>query len=105
MATVYEFPPSPVKEVFSYSKGVQTTEEWGTQTSRPKAFEDSDNDEGETPATSTPSKRLSRRERDREDELRENLRREIEEEPDLIEVEAIGGGGFEERWRDGEDQK
>lgn len=80
LSTVYEFQPSPVKEVFSYSKGVQTTEEWGTQTSRPKAFEDEDEDEGELPTTSTPSKRLSRRMRDREDELRENIRKEIEEE-------------------------
>ncbi|KAE8447553.1 hypothetical protein EG329_010683 [Mollisiaceae sp. DMI_Dod_QoI] len=80
LSTVYEFQPSPVKEVFSYSKGVQTTEEWGTQTSRPKAFEDEDEDDGELPATSTPSKRLSRRMRDREEELRENIRKEIEEE-------------------------
>jgi dynein intermediate chain, cytosolic len=80
LATVYECPPSPVKEVFSYSKGVQTTEEWGTQTSRPKAFEDSDEDDGEAPPTSTPNKRQSRRDRDREEELRENIRKEIEEE-------------------------
>ncbi|PBP21594.1 WD domain-containing protein [Diplocarpon rosae] len=80
LSTIFEFPPSPVKEVFSYSKGVQTTEEWGTQTSRPKAFEDSEKDEGETPVTSTPNKRLSRRERDREEELRENIRKEILEE-------------------------
>lgn len=80
LSTVYEFQPSPVKEVFSYSKAVQTTEEWGTQTSRPKAIEEEDEDEGELPATSTPSKRLSKRMRDREEELRENLRREIEAE-------------------------
>ncbi|KAK0731285.1 WD40-repeat-containing domain protein [Lasiosphaeris hirsuta] len=76
LATVYECPPSPVKEVFSYSKGVQTTDEWTTP-SRPRTFSESDNEE---PATSTPNKRLSRRERDREEELRENLRKEIEEE-------------------------
>ncbi|KAK3341228.1 WD40-repeat-containing domain protein [Lasiosphaeria hispida] len=76
LATVYECPPSPVKEVFSYSKGVQTTDEW-TAPSRPRAFSESDSEE---PVTSTPNKRLSRRERDREEELRENLRKEIEEE-------------------------
>lgn len=76
LATVYECPPSPVKEVFTYSKGVQTTEEW-TSPSRPRAFSESDNEE---PVTATPSKRLSRRIRDREEELRENLRKEIEEE-------------------------
>ncbi|PQE29806.1 WD domain-containing protein [Rutstroemia sp. NJR-2017a WRK4] len=80
LSTVYEFTPSPVKEVFSYSKGVQTTEEWGTQTSGPKAFEDSDDENDRSPAVQSPSKRLSRRERDREEELRENIRREIEEE-------------------------
>jgi dynein intermediate chain len=79
LSTVYEFAPSPVKEVFSYSKAVQTTEEWGTQTSRPRAFEESDDDDTDTP-TSTPNKRLSRRERDREEELRQNIRREIEDE-------------------------
>jgi len=76
LATVYECPPSPVKEVFSYSKGVQTTEEW-VSSSRPRAFSESDNEE---PVPTTPSKRLSRRDRDREEELRENIRREIEDE-------------------------
>ncbi|KAK1755090.1 cytoplasmic dynein 1 intermediate chain 2 [Echria macrotheca] len=76
LSTVYECPPSPIKEVFSYSKGVQTTEEWTTP-SRPRAFSESDNDEPITPKS---SKRLSRRERDREEELRENIRKEIEEE-------------------------
>ncbi len=77
LTTVYECPPSPVKEVFSYSKGVQTTEDWATTPTRARAF--SDVSEIEEP-TATPSKRLSRRERDREEELRENIRREIEEE-------------------------
>ncbi|KAF7872305.1 hypothetical protein EAF04_003229 [Stromatinia cepivora] len=80
LSTVYEFPPSPVKEVFSYSKGVQTTEEWGTQTSRPRAFEDSDDELDRPTGVQSPSKRLSRREKNREEELRENIRREIEEE-------------------------
>ncbi|KAM3078114.1 hypothetical protein ACMFMG_002586 [Clarireedia jacksonii] len=80
LSTVYEFTPSPVKEVFSYSKGVQTTEEWSTQTSRPRAFEDSDEENDRSSAVQSPNKRLSRRERDREEELRENIRREIEEE-------------------------
>ncbi|KAM7224581.1 cytoplasmic dynein 1 intermediate chain 2 [Rhypophila decipiens] len=76
LTTIYECPPSPVKEVFSYSKGVQTTEEW-TPPNRARAFSESDNEEL---PTATPSKRLSRRERDREEELREKIRREIEEE-------------------------
>ncbi|KAJ9134036.1 Cytoplasmic dynein 1 intermediate chain 2 [Pleurostoma richardsiae] len=77
LATVYECPPSPVKEIFSYSKGVQTSNDWTPPPSRPRAFSlESENDE--QPAT--PSKRLSRRERDREEELRQNIRKEIEEE-------------------------
>lgn len=80
LSTVYDFAPSPVKEVFSYSKAVQTTEEWGTQTTS-TAMGDSDDEAGEVPSNSTPSKRTSRREREREEEqLRENIRKEIEEE-------------------------
>lgn len=56
---------------------MQTTEEWA-QTSTPKDY--SEDDEAGTPAASTPSKRLSRKERDREEELRENIRKELEEE-------------------------
>jgi dynein intermediate chain len=77
LKTIYECPPSPVKEVYSYSKGVQTTEEW-TPPNRSRAFSESDTEE--PPVTASPSKRLSRRERGREEELRENIRKEIEEE-------------------------
>ena len=89
--TVYEFPPSPVKEVFSYSKAVQTTEEWGTQTSRPRAFTESDEDDTDAQKTSSPNKRMSRRERDKEEELRQNLRKEIEEELKAVRDLAIDG--------------
>ncbi|KAI0151896.1 WD40 repeat-like protein [Hypoxylon sp. NC0597] len=79
LQTIYECPPSPVKEVFSYSKGVQTTDDWTPPATRPRAF--SDPDDEELPATtSTPSKRLSRWKRDREEEIRQKLRLEIEEE-------------------------
>ncbi|OTA89693.1 hypothetical protein M434DRAFT_398409 [Hypoxylon sp. CO27-5] len=79
LQTIYECPPSPVKEVFSYSKGVQTTDDWAPPANRPRAF--SDPDDEELPATtSTPSKRLSRWKRDREEEIRQKLRLEIEEE-------------------------
>ncbi|KAF3344813.1 Cytoplasmic dynein 1 intermediate chain 2 like protein [Verticillium longisporum] len=78
LTTVFECPPSPVKEIFSYSKGVQTTEEW-TLPSRPQVDAVSD-DEDIPGTTSTPSKRMSRKERDREEELRQNIRREVEEE-------------------------
>jgi dynein intermediate chain len=80
LTTIYETQPSPVKEVFSYSKAVQTTEEWTTP-AKPRALSfDSDLDEPLATPSKTPSKRLSRRERDREEEIREKLRSEIEEE-------------------------
>lgn len=78
LSTVYECPPSPVQEVFSYSKGVQTLEEWSRPRSRSQSVGFSDTEGARS--TSTSRKRLSRRERDREEELRENLRKEIEEE-------------------------
>jgi dynein intermediate chain len=62
--------------VYSYSKGVQTAGDWSPPPSRPRAFSLSDDEE----PTATPSKRLSRRERDKEEELRDKIRREIEEE-------------------------
>ncbi|ROV87745.1 hypothetical protein VSDG_09719 [Cytospora chrysosperma] len=77
LATVYECPPSPVKEIFSYSKGVQTSEEWFPAATRPRALSGESLPED---ATSTPNKRMSRRERDKEEELRQKLRQEIEEE-------------------------
>ncbi|KAI1467395.1 WD40 repeat-like protein [Daldinia caldariorum] len=78
LQTVFECPPSPVKEIFSYSKGVQTTDDWAPPATRPRAFSDAEDED--LPATSTPNKRLSRWKRDREEELRQNLRLEIEEE-------------------------
>jgi dynein intermediate chain len=90
LATVYEFPPSPVKEVFSYSKGVQTNEPWSAS---PRKSRDAFSESDEEPSPSknrTPKsgKRLSRRERDREEEIRLNIRREIEEE-----LRAVKGSG------------
>ncbi|RYP21810.1 hypothetical protein DL765_002035 [Monosporascus sp. GIB2] len=77
--TVFECPPSPAKEVFTYSKGVQTTDEWTPPASRARAFSELEEDD-QLALTSSPSKRSSRRIREREEELRENLRKEIEEE-------------------------
>lgn len=79
LTTVYECPPSPVKEFVSYSKGVQTTDDW-TSPARPRA-QSNFSDENDIPGTTvTPSKRVSRRERDREEELRQKIREEVEEE-------------------------
>ncbi|KAI0404943.1 cytoplasmic dynein-like protein 1 intermediate chain 2 [Xylaria palmicola] len=79
LQTIYECPPSPVKETFSYSKGVQTADDWIPPVSRARAFSELEDDDL-PPAVSTPSKRMSRWGRGREEELRQNIRQEIEEE-------------------------
>lgn len=79
LQTVYECPPSPVKETYSYSKAVQTAEDWRPPVSRARAVSEVDDDDLPGP-TSPLSKRMSRRGRGREEELRHNIRMEIEEE-------------------------
>ncbi|GAO17797.1 uncharacterized protein UV8b_02104 [Ustilaginoidea virens] len=79
LTTVFECPPSPVKEVFSYSKGVQTTDEW-TLPTRNRAQSVVSEAGDLTGTTDSPNKRQSRRERDREEELRQKIREEVEEE-------------------------
>lgn len=67
--------PEPKKETVTYSKAVQTDD----LPDLPIAAADySLTENEETP--STPSKKLSRRERERDDEIRERIRKEIEEE-------------------------
>ena len=82
IATNYEFVPATAKEVPSYSKAVQTSEQWSApRKNKPSdTFSDTDSDQFNTSRTPKASKRLSRREREKEEELRQNLRREIEEE-------------------------
>jgi len=90
LSTVYECPPSPVKELLSYSKGVQTTGDWSPRRDQPRPFADSDNEDGALPSTPN-TKRLSRRDRDREEEIRQNLRKEIEEELKAAKEAASNG--------------
>ena len=76
-------PQKPKLEVLTYSKAVQTAEEWPPQRRRRSSGGEPGSDvDGETIDTDSPSasKRLSRWQREREEELRQNLRREIEEE-------------------------
>ncbi|KAK7951462.1 uncharacterized protein PG986_007190 [Apiospora aurea] len=80
LQTVFECPPSPVKEIFSYSKGVQTTDEWTTPPTRARAVSELPEDDEYAGLPSTPTKRQSARAKLREEELRQNLRQEIEEE-------------------------
>ncbi|KAG6037703.1 hypothetical protein E4U19_007090 [Claviceps sp. Clav32 group G5] len=90
LTTVYECPPSPVKEVFSYSKGVQTTDAW-TSPTRNRSHSTSSDAGDSTAITASPSKRQSRRERDREEELRQKIREEVEEELRAVK-ESIADG-------------
>ncbi|KAJ2904169.1 putative cytoplasmic dynein 1 intermediate chain 2 [Zalerion maritima] len=78
LGTIYETPPSPVKEIFSYSKAVQTNEDW---TPPPRmADADTQDSDNSPPGEATPSRRLNQRSGEREEELRERLRKEVEEE-------------------------
>ncbi|KAF2808548.1 WD40 repeat-like protein [Mytilinidion resinicola] len=80
LTTIYETPAEPKPEIITYSKGVQTQEQWTPP--KVRSFQsDSDDDESPT-AVKTPraSKRLSRRERERDEDIRQRLRKEVEEE-------------------------
>lgn len=96
LTTVYECPPSPVKEVYSYSKGVQTSEEWTSPTRPRTRSHGSEHDEFGNNLIS-PSKKLSRRERDREEELRQKIRDEVEEELRATRERLAQGGDKEEQ--------
>jgi dynein intermediate chain len=78
-------PPEPRPEIVTYSKAVQT-DELATQTESHDGSVASDN---EDPADTTlSSKRLSRRGRERDDEIRQKIRKEIEEELQAAELDA-----------------
>lgn len=80
--TTYEQTPAltskPTTEILTYSKGVQTSDPWSPQRAS-GGYSDSDAD-GSPSTLRSPTKRRNRKEREREEELRQNLRREIEEE-------------------------
>lgn len=84
LTTVYESPSTPKPEIITYSKGVQTSEDWSSPQRRASLASVSE-PEQEGPEWSPSkakraSKRMSRLERQRDEELRQNLRKEIEEE-------------------------
>lgn len=66
----------PEREVMVFSVGVQTNEPWG----KDDAFSDDELNISATNRSPRSLKRLSRRDKQKEDELRQNLRKEIEEE-------------------------
>ena len=83
IATSFEFRPSPQAEVPLYSKGIQTTEPWSPRRrSRSiNGFSGSDGDQSPSKSRSAKAtRRLGRKEKEREEDLRKSLRREIEEE-------------------------
>jgi len=87
--TTHEAPPASTKpkiKVETYEKGVQTSEPWSPQRRRRSSghFSDSERDQSPSHGRSPKAKRLSRREREKEEELRQNLRREIEEELNAV---------------------
>ena len=69
----------PKKEYITYSKGVQTSDDW---VARPRTPSASDSDEESRPGTADGfiPKRRGRRRRERDEEIRKQLRAEIEEE-------------------------
>ncbi|KAI9809038.1 MAG: hypothetical protein M1825_002327 [Sarcosagium campestre] len=93
LSTVYEYAPSSTQDVLTYSKGVQTSDAQTSQQRR-DGEKSLSSDEDDTSTTSVNNKRLSRRERERHEELRENIRREIEEElRELRDPKASLGAG------------
>ncbi|MCJ1474441.1 hypothetical protein MMC13_003099, partial [Lambiella insularis] len=82
----YETPPAPKVETLSYSIGIQTTDAWPALEHMKSSIDLYDSDADFSPSKNRspkPSKRLNRRELDREEELRRNIRQEIEEEMKL----------------------
>ncbi|EGP91481.1 unnamed protein product [Zymoseptoria tritici ST99CH_1A5] len=84
LTTVFEIPVESKPEIISYSKGVQTSEQW-------QQTPDSD-ESGEADGTSrTPTRRrrkLSQREKElEEEEIRQRLRQEIEEELKALQLD------------------
>ena len=94
VAVNYEVAPAPKVEVLSYSKGIQTAEEWSPRTRNKSigSYSASESDRSPSRALSPrKSKRLSRREREKDEELRQSLRREIEEELKAVKSPVLDG--------------
>ncbi|KAF2187197.1 putative dynein intermediate chain protein [Zopfia rhizophila CBS 207.26] len=91
LATVFEFDAEPKKEIITYSKGVQTSTEWSRSKSRGAGDSGSERDESPT-RTSKANKRLSRRQKERDEEIRMSLRKEIEEEIKAAQQSSLDAG-------------
>lgn len=82
LTTVYDLPASPKKDVITYSKGVQTSDDWSPNKQKP--VDQPVSDEEDLFNSPRRRKRLSRRERDRDEDLRQNIRKEIEQELEAL---------------------
>ncbi|KAF3016227.1 hypothetical protein G7054_g12589 [Neopestalotiopsis clavispora] len=97
LQTVYECPPSPVKEIIFHSAGAQTTEEWTSpMTRRSRAYSDIPDEDDIPDLQTTPTKTRRRKERETQEEIRERLRKEIEEDMqrEAQELRDLHGGKF-----------
>lgn len=84
LTTVYDLPASPKRDVITYSKGVQTSDDWSPD--QRKTVDQSASEDEAPLSPSRTRKRLSRRERERDEELRQNIRKEIEEELEALKL-------------------
>lgn len=92
LATVFEYDGEPrkEKEIITYSKGVQTSTDWSPPRARGAGGSDSERDD--SPTRSPRAKRLSRRQKERDEEIRANLKKEIEEEIKAAQQASIDAG-------------
>ncbi|EGC44634.1 cytoplasmic dynein intermediate chain [Histoplasma capsulatum var. duboisii H88] len=89
--------PPPKPEVVTYSKGVQT-DSWTEPRSR-SIDGNSGSEDDSSPTTSRANKRLSRRQqRERDEEIRGRLRKEVEEE--IRSAKEMAGGGTTQKSTD-----
>ncbi|KAF2754142.1 cytoplasmic dynein-like protein 1 intermediate chain 2 [Pseudovirgaria hyperparasitica] len=93
LTTVYEITTDPQPERITYSKGVQTSDSWSPARRR-ESQTGSDGEQSPSRMKSPrSSKRLSRRERESyEEEIRQNLKKEIEEELKALQLSEAESG-------------
>lgn len=83
-----------MKEVYTYSKGVQTSEAWSPPRRRRSAGNFFGSEDELSPTRHRPgrnNKRLSKREREIDEEIRANIRREVEEELKALQETQLNG--------------
>ncbi|KAI7092367.1 hypothetical protein KC324_g22003, partial [Hortaea werneckii] len=90
LKTVYDIPVESKPEIITYSKGVQTEQQWEEDEEQRETNED---DQGREGVTRSPSRRRRRKlsergmELEEEEEIRRRLRQEIEEELKALQLD------------------